>query len=277
MYCLMRSMSRKQKFKLTPRKHTEDYHDTRGTPVEHLDGASFRSTWNNKPYVSSSLYYKPCTSAYPFISPYYYCNANAEIAKKEMPVNPSPPKPQSNTNTGFDDNSNDSKEVRDHSNFTLNKKEIKLLKNSLKRCGDMIDMQGWRYSKEIGIDEYQPIDVEDKEVQYQFSACVNFLRKNFPRAFNRDTVSSMDLREACELWWYDTQDEKLYIDNGIMLLAVVARNLCSSDLWYSMEHNQHARIPTNKWMDFCEKYDYQTKHPWSLSDEDTHIDILKIN
>lgn len=162
-------------------------------------------------------------------------------------------------------------------NFTLNKTDLKTFHESLEKCGDKLDLQGWRYSKDLGINEYTPIQQNESMTYYQYKICISFLKHFFSKASKIDTVTSFDLREAAELWWSKTYSESIYIDNGIMLLAIVSRGLAPIDLWFSMDLNQQAKIPVSKWNDFCAKYNYITKIQWTISNDDDCGDVLKIN
>lgn len=150
------------------------------------------------------------------------------------------------------------------------------MKNALKRCNDMLDIQGWRYSKELGMDDYKPIDLTNPDIKTQYYICINFLKQFFPKAGKRETVSSWDLRDAAEVWWLTTKKEPKYIDNGIMILAIITRGLAPNDLWYSMEIAQQARIPIGKWKKFCIQYNYKPKIDWESLNYIEDPTVLKI-
>jgi hypothetical protein len=159
--------------------------------------------------------------------------------------------------------------------FKLTDAYYNIFSASLKRCGDCVDINGWRYDKEMGMEEYTPIDIDDPFIQYQFIVCISFLKTYFPSGGPKDTVSSFDLREGCELWWFKKNNEKVYIDTGVLLVALVACGLAPKNLWFSMECNQKARIPLQRWQVFCEENTYTTQVIIKPSSESS-ADVIKI-
>lgn len=153
----------------------------------------------------------------------------------------------------------------------------KLLIKTLNKCGEELDLSGWRYDKTLGMGEYIPIDVNDKDKLFQFDVCLKFLKTFFSRKHRSETVYSEDLKCAAELWWEKSEKQLISLDNGMMLAAIVAKGLAPDDLWYSMSVSQQAFIPPAKWRKFCDKYGYNTKTVWSEDEEDEDHDTIKIN
>lgn len=164
------------------------------------------------------------------------------------------------------------------STFKLTTTTKKLLNDTLERCGEEIDLAGWRYNQMLGIGDYMSIETGNENIQYQFGVCLKFLKQFFPRKFNTETISSRDLKSAAQLWWETEKEVPISINNGIMLLAIIARGLAPPDLWYSMEIYQQALIPITNWNLFCKQYEYETKVDWvKLNKEDNDLDMIKIN
>jgi hypothetical protein len=138
----------------------------------------------------------------------------------------------------------------------------KYMEDTIKKCNDQIDFQGWRFSYNVGIDPYQEFDLEERSVQKAFWYAVTFLKRNFGKKGQKETVNSYDLKHGFEKWWASEYpaEPKVYMSNGLMLLAVVYTNLTPSELWYSMEQCQYACIPKGKWDRFCKKYDYTQRY-----------------
>ena len=155
-------------------------------------------------------------------------------------------------------------------------KNMEMMSSALSRCEDMIDLQGWRYSKDLGMDEYKPIDLGDGMLQDQFGICVLFLDRFFGRPSKLETVSSLDLRDAIEVWWFVEKSSKVYIETGILLLALIAKGYAPEDLWLSMEPHQQAHIPVDKWEDFCAKYDYTQNVDWEKLNDYDDSEVFKI-
>lgn len=137
---------------------------------------------------------------------------------------------------------------------TMTEKQIQIFQNTLQRCGECVDLHGWRYNKDLGFEDYVDIDTNNKDHQKQFYVCVKFLRTHFPTKGRDETVSSFRLRNAAEQWWYNTFLSDIAIDNGIMLVAIVACGLCPLELWHSMELEQKAVIKIDDWNKLCMKY-----------------------
>lgn len=141
--------------------------------------------------------------------------------------------------------------------FQLTDAQQKIFVNALSRCGECVDVQGWRYTKELGADDYNPIDVNDSDMQKQFFVSIKFLRTMFPYKGTEETIDSINLRDAAEWWWEKIEDESVPIENGIMLVAIVACGLAPKDLWLSMNVEQKAYINMNKWKKFCEDFEFE--------------------
>ena len=166
------------------------------------------------------------------------------------------------------------------SSFKLPEVTQKLLCRTIEKCGDQIDLAGWRYCEHIGASTYEPIDANCQYVQREFSVCLKFLKHFFPKCYHTETVSSEDLKCGAEIWWEESNQSPISINNGIMLLAIIARGLAPPDLWFNMEPSQQAFISVIKWDKFCEDYNYKTKKPWwKLNDESESEDCesIKIN
>lgn len=162
--------------------------------------------------------------------------------------------------------------------FKLTNSTKKLFYNTVEKCGDKVDLYGWRYSKNIGMDDYNPIDTLDEEIQYQFGICLKFLKQFFPRKHHTETISSHDLTKGAQLWWETNNEQPISIYNGVMLVAIIVRGLAPTDLWYSMEQYQQALIPVVNWRNFCEQYDYSTIVNWqNLNKDNGDVDVMKIN
>jgi hypothetical protein len=154
----------------------------------------------------------------------------------------------------------------------------KLMIKTLERCGDELDLSGWRYDKILGTDEYIKIDVNDDDKLFQFHVCLIFLKTFFSRKFHSETVYSTDLKSVVELWWAQTEKNLISIDNGIMLAAIVAKGLAPDDLWYSMNISQQAYISPKKWKKLCEKYSYKPNVEINVEDySKDEYDTIKIN
>lgn len=136
------------------------------------------------------------------------------------------------------------------------------LKDTLAKCDEQVDYQGWRYSYNVGLEPYDEIDVDEVENQRAFWYSHLFLKSNFGRKMNVETVNSYDLKHAFETWWSAEfpNKPKVYVSNGLMLLAIVYTNLCPNELWYSMDLTQYACISKTKWKTFCEKYDFRPRN-----------------
>lgn len=160
--------------------------------------------------------------------------------------------------------------------FKITPSSKKLFKAALKKCGDKVDLNGWRYSKSLGDSEYEKIEI-DKENIYQFVVCWKFLKHFFNRAHPTETVFSEDLRRASEVWMEEDEDEPISISDGIMILAIVSRGLCPENMWYSMDTNQQARISPPKWKKFCKRYNYDEKVDWKSVNQQAEDDVIKIN
>lgn len=148
------------------------------------------------------------------------------------------------------------------SSTPISKHILQTFKNALERCGDKVDLSGWRYSKYLGYNDYIEIDVEDPIIQRQFDICLKFLKEFFPRSHHRESIYSEDLKCAVETWWEKTTNEKIFIDNGIMLVALVAKKLCPENMWLNGDISQPAMIPPGRWRKFCNEYDYEMKMRW---------------
>ena len=138
--------------------------------------------------------------------------------------------------------------------FELTDQQRRVFESALRKCGESVDLYGWRYNKELGADEYTPIDINDKSVQHQFFVCIKFLRSVFPYKGPKETIDSVCLRDAAEVWWDQTQHRNVSIDNGVMLVACVACGMVPKDLWWSMEISQIVMIPLDDWRKFCEDF-----------------------
>jgi len=152
----------------------------------------------------------------------------------------------------------------------------KTLIKTLEKCGDELDLSGWRYGKSLGMSEYIEIDVNDENKLLQFHVCLSFLKTFFSRKYHSETVYSMDLKHGAELWWENSQNKLISIDNGIMLAAIVAKGLAPDNLWLSMNVNQQALISPSKWKKFCDKFGYESKTGWNDDNNKDH-DTIKIN
>lgn len=141
--------------------------------------------------------------------------------------------------------------------FKMTEKQLCIFKNALARCGDCVDLNGWRYNKELGFEEYIEIDPDNVQHSYQFYVSVKFLRTHFPIKGKDETISSAHLRNSAEQWWKETTEENIDIDNGIMLVAIVACGLAPRDLWHSMDVTQKAIIGLQTWQRFCKKFHYK--------------------
>ena len=162
--------------------------------------------------------------------------------------------------------------------FKISESLKKQFIEALKKCEDMVDLEGWRYSKMLGMDDYIPIDVDNIHIQYQYHVCMNFLKQFFSRSHDRETVFSEDLKTGAEVWFKHTEDKDISIHNGVMLVAIISKHLSPDDLWYSMETNQQALIQPRKWKDFCNQYNYKQKVDWEdLVDSSEDSDVVKIN
>ena len=92
--------------------------------------------------------------------------------------------------------------------------------STLLRCGDRVDINGWRTSVRVGTDKYEAFDLD-------------------------------------EAWWAYTKPKKepIYVDEGIMLLAIVYCGYAPIELWSpSFEISQMARIPVDEWASVKNKY-----------------------
>lgn len=135
--------------------------------------------------------------------------------------------------------------------FLMTEQQRNIFKRALSRCGECVDVNGWRYSKDLGFEEYVAIDINNTNHCYQFYVSVKFLRTHFPNKGKDETLSSMQLRNAAEQWWKDTTEQDIAIDNGIMMVAIVACGLAPHDLWHSMDVIQKAMIKVHSWNRFC--------------------------
>lgn len=160
--------------------------------------------------------------------------------------------------------------------FKLNLTNYTSMANALTRCGDRIDVNGWRYSMDMGMNDYEPLDITDNDTQYEYMMCTSFLDDIFGNPGKTETVSSFDLREAAEVWWYTSTSEKHYIKNGVMLLALIAKGYAPSNLWLSMEHHQQGYIPISKWVKFCSEFRYTQRINWIELNDFDETDIVKL-
>lgn len=135
----------------------------------------------------------------------------------------------------------------------------KKLHQTILKCDEQVDYQGWRFSESVGYDEFDPFDIDDEEIQKGFWYAHLFLKTNFGRKGKAETVSSYDLKHAFDKWWSVEfpNSPKIFVSNGVILLAIVFTGLCPDELWYSMDLNQNACISKPKWKAFCKKYDYR--------------------
>lgn len=137
--------------------------------------------------------------------------------------------------------------------FYMTEQQRNIFKHALSRCGECVDLHGWRYSKDIGFEEYVAIDIYNTDHCYQFYVSVKFLRTHFPIKGNDETLPSIQLRNAAERWWKETSQKDVAIDNGIMMVAIVACGLAPRDLWHSMDVVQKAMIKIHTWNRVCKK------------------------